>query len=104
MYIPFIFQVKSIDTTRKGSICSRVVSGVLYVALLYFLAIKMSFFGLAYQGKDVVFRFIIEYNNMEQIKNQIFFVLLKGFWPLFNNGYIFIGGFLKDDMLACVET
>jgi hypothetical protein len=36
-----------------------------------------------------VFRFIIEYGN--------------GFWPL-GNWSIFIGGFLKDDILACVET
>jgi hypothetical protein len=37
--------------------------------------------GLALVGKDIVF----------------------GFWPL-GNGPIFIGGFLKDDILACVET
>jgi hypothetical protein len=50
-------------------------------------------FGLAYQDKDIVFRFIIEYSS------------LKGFWPLGNsNRSIFIWGFLKDDILACVET
>jgi len=38
-----------------------------------------------------VFRFIKEYNS------------LRGFWPL-GNGSIFIRGFLKDDVLACVET
>ncbi len=47
------------------------------------------FFGLAYQGKDIVFRFIIKY------------ISLKGFWLLCNRS-IFIGGFLKDDILACV--
>ncbi len=52
------------------------------------------FIGLAYQEKDIVFRFIIEYSS------------LMDFWPL---GKIIIGlflyeGFLKDDILACVET
>jgi hypothetical protein len=46
------------------------------------------FVGLAYQGKDIVFRFIIEYSR---------------FWPL-DNRSIFICGFLKDVILACVET
>jgi hypothetical protein len=52
------------------------------------------FIGLAYhQGKDIVFRFIIEYSS------------IKGFWTLgSNNRSIFIQGFLKDDILACVET
>jgi hypothetical protein len=46
----------------------------------------------AYQeGKDIVFRFIIEYG------------LLKGFWPL-GNSSIFYMRILKDDILACVET
>ncbi len=31
------------------------------------------------------------------------FVGLKGFWPL-GNRFIFIWGFFKDDILACVET
>jgi hypothetical protein len=35
------------------------------------------FVGLPYQGKDIVFRFIIEYSK------------LKGFWPL-GNSSIFI--------------
>jgi len=55
--------------------------------------VYFSFVGLAYQGKkDIVFRFIIEYSSS-----------LKGFWPLVNSS-IFIRGFLKDDILACVET
>jgi hypothetical protein len=47
---------------------------------------------LAFQGKDIMFRFIIEYSS------------LKDFGPLGNNRSIFIRGFLKDDILACVET
>jgi hypothetical protein len=47
----------------------------------------------AYQGKDIiVFRFIIEYSS------------LRDFGPLGNIRSIFIWGFLKDDMLARVET
>jgi hypothetical protein len=49
------------------------------------------FVGLAYQGKDIVFRFIIEY------------ISFKDFGPLVNRS-IFIWGFLKDDILARVET
>jgi hypothetical protein len=51
------------------------------------------FVGLAYhQGKDIiVFRFIIEYSS------------LRGFGPP-GSGTIVIGGFLKGDILACVET
>ncbi len=49
-------------------------------------------FGHAYQDKDIVFRFIIEYSS------------LRDFGPLGNNRSIFIWGFLKDDILACVET
>ncbi len=49
----------------------------------------MSFFvGLAYEGKDIVFRFIIEYSS------------LNGFWPLGHNRSIFLWGFLKDGLLA----
>ncbi len=49
--------------------------------------------GLAYQGRDIVFRFIIEYSS------------LRDFGPLGNNiRSIFVWGFLKDDILACVET
>jgi hypothetical protein len=50
---------------------------------------------LALVGKDIVFRFIIEYSS------------LKGFWPLLGNNnkkFIFILGFLKEDILAFVET
>jgi hypothetical protein len=51
-------------------------------------------FGLAYQGKDIVFRFIIEYSSLRDF-----------YRPLGNNNKsIFIWGFLKDDILACVET
>ncbi len=31
-------------------------------------------------------------------------VALMHFWPLGNNRSIFIRGFLKDDILACVQT
>ncbi len=46
------------------------------------------------QGKDIVLGFIIiEYSS------------LMDFGPLGNNNrFIFISGFLKDDILACVET
>ncbi len=47
--------------------------------------------GLVYQGKDIVFRFIVEYSS------------LRDFGPLGSRS-IFIWGFLKDDILACVET
>jgi hypothetical protein len=49
--------------------------------------------GLALVGKDIiVFIFIIEYRSF------------KGFWPLGNSRSILIEGFLKDGILACVET
>jgi hypothetical protein len=51
---------------------------------------------LAYQDKDVAFRFIIEYSSLRDF-----------YRPLGNNNNrsIFIlWGFLKDDILACVET
>jgi hypothetical protein len=49
------------------------------------------FIGLAYhQGKDIVFRFIIEYSS------------LRGFGPPPGSGIIFIGGFLKDDIFWLV--
>jgi hypothetical protein len=54
--------------------------------------IFLLFVGLAYQGKDIVFRFIIEYKY------------LNGFWPLSSNRSIFIRGFWKDDIFACVDT
>jgi hypothetical protein len=50
------------------------------------------FIGLAYQGKDIVFRFIIEYSS------------LRDFGPPLGSRSILIRGFLKDDILACVET
>ncbi len=55
-------------------------------------SIKMILIGIAYQGKDIVFRFIIEYSRF-----------IKGFW-LLGSGSSFIWGFLKDDILACVKT
>jgi hypothetical protein len=45
---------------------------------------------LPYQGKDIVFRFIIEYSSLRDF-----------YGPLGNNNNtrsIFIGGFLKDDV------
>jgi len=48
---------------------------------------------LALIGKDIiVFIFIREYSSF------------KGFWPLGNSRSILMQGFLKDDILACVET
>jgi hypothetical protein len=46
------------------------------------------------KARILCFRLIIEYNK------------LNGIWPLGNNNNrsIFICGFLKDDILACVET
>jgi len=44
---------------------------------------------MAYQGKDIVFRFIIEYSSLRDFGG---------------NRSIFMWGFLKDDILACVET
>jgi hypothetical protein len=52
-------------------------------------------FGLAYQGKDIVFRFIIEYGS------------LRDFYRPLGNRFIFIqyeDFFLKDDISACVEN
>jgi len=40
-----------------------------------------------------VFSFIIEYSSLRDF-----------YRPLCNNKSIFIQGFLKDDILACVET
>jgi hypothetical protein len=51
------------------------------------------FSGLSYQGKDIVFRFSIEYS-----------ILRDFFWPLGNNRSTFAWGFFKDDILACVEN
>jgi hypothetical protein len=50
------------------------------------------FVGLAYQDKDIVFRFIIEYSR------------LMDFGPHVVSGSNFIWGFPKHDILACVET
>jgi hypothetical protein len=47
------------------------------------------FFELAYQGKDIEFRFIILYSSS-----------LRDLAPR----SIFIRGFLKDNILTCVET
>jgi hypothetical protein len=44
------------------------------------------FVGLAYQGKDIVYRFIIEFSSLR------------------DNRSFFVRGFLKDDILACIET
>jgi len=49
-----------------------------------------TFLGLAYQGKDLMFRFIIEYSSLRDF-----------YRPLGNNNRsIFIWGFLKDDILV----
>jgi hypothetical protein len=45
------------------------------------------------KAKDIVFRFIIEYSSLRDF-----------YRPLGNNKSIFIQGFLKDDILAFVET
>ncbi len=46
----------------------------------------MILIGGAYQGKDIVFRFIVEYSS------------LRDFYRPLGNRSIFIGGFLKDDI------
>ncbi len=52
-------------------------------------------FGLAYQGKDIVFRFIIEYYSSSRDFGHYVIII----------GLFFIWGFFKDDdILACVET
>jgi hypothetical protein len=43
------------------------------------------------QGKDNVFRFSIEYNSLRDFGPQVI-------------GPVSIQGFLKDDILTCVET
>jgi hypothetical protein len=62
------------------------LSSVFFFAHLYLWKTpKLSrFVGLAYQGNDFVFRFMIEYNS------------LMGFWPL-GNRPIFIWGFSEGD-------
>jgi hypothetical protein len=47
---------------------------------------------LVYQGKDIVLRFSIECGS------------LRDFYRPLSSRSIYIGGFLKDDVLACVET
>jgi hypothetical protein len=54
-----------------------------------------NFIGLAYQGKDIVFRFIIEYSSFRDFYRPL---------DSNNNRSIFMSGFLKDDILACLET
>jgi hypothetical protein len=57
------------------------------------LTSRLNFVGLAYQdiGKDIVYRFIIEYSSLRDFDPEVI-------------GRFFIRGFLKDDILACVET
>jgi hypothetical protein len=50
------------------------------------------FVGLAYKGKGIVFRFIIEYSS------------LRDFGPQVIIGLFWYEGVLKDDILGCVET
>jgi hypothetical protein len=49
------------------------------------------FVGLAFVGKDIVFRFIMKYSS------------LRDFGP-WVTGLFLYEVFLKDDILACVET
>jgi hypothetical protein len=49
------------------------------------------FIGFAFVGKDIVFRFIIEYSS------------LMDFGPYVISLFLY-EDFLKDDILACVET
>jgi len=53
-----------------------------------------SFICLAYQGKDIVIRFVVEYSSLRDFGPQVIIII----------GLFFIWGFLKDDILACVET
>jgi hypothetical protein len=48
------------------------------------------FIGLAYQGEDIVCRFIIEYSSLMNFGLQVI-------------GLFLYEDFLKDDILACVE-
>jgi hypothetical protein len=75
---------------------SPLLFGLLFTTSVFFLNFIVGL--LAYHSKDIVFRFIIEYSST-----------LRDFGPLGdnnnnNNRSIFIGGFLKDYILACVET
>jgi hypothetical protein len=49
------------------------------------------FIGLAYQGKDIVFRFIIEYSSLMDFGLQV-------------TGPFLYEDFLKDDILACLKV
>ncbi len=49
------------------------------------------FIGFAYQDNDIVFRFIIQYSSLMDFGPQV-------------NSSSFVWEFLKDDILACVET
>ncbi len=78
----------------SGHVCTFLVRKTLLRPLFCFTSYlqrraesRLCFVGLAYQGKDSVFRFSI-----------------RDFGPWCNNRSIFIWGFLKDDILACVET
>jgi hypothetical protein len=80
----------------------RELNGLCAIFITYQLTFEWVFLSVLYprvcslccwpclQGKDIVFRFIIEYSS------------LRDFGPLGNNiRSIFILGFLKDDILAC---
>ncbi len=51
-----------------------------------------TFIGLGYQGDEIALRFIIEYSS------------LRDFGPSEVIGLFLYEDFLKDDILACVET
>ncbi len=53
--------------------------------------LSSTFIGFAYQGKDIVFRFIIEYSSIMDFSPYVIDLFLcEDFW--------------KNDILACVET
>jgi hypothetical protein len=80
-------ELHNVDTFFFGSFMWPFSSNTSYASCI--------FVGLAYQeGKDIVFRFIIEYSSLRD-----FYGSLGN-----NNRSIFIWGFLKHDILACVET
>ncbi len=54
--------------------------------------LKKLFIGLAYQGKDIVFRYITKYSSLRDLS------------PYVIIGLFSYEDFLKDDILACVET
>jgi hypothetical protein len=57
-----------------------------YIAVLIYLLTMVVCLGLAYQGKDIVFIFIIEYSSLRDFG--------------LSNRFIFVCRFLKDDILA----